>query len=305
MKVKKICILGYGSHVKKTIIPSLDIKPKNIKIVTKKIIKDYETFTNIKLALKKLTKDYVFFNSTPPKYHFSTSKLILSSGFNIIIEKPICINKNQLIKLNDIAKKKRLFMFENMMYLYSKQFQIVKNLIKKKRIKKINIRFAIPDFSKTSFRTNNIPESSILYDMGCYPFSFISYFGFDNKNYKVSYKKKNKKIIFVKVLFNSKNIQFAISLAIYKSYENYIKIFFEDKSSFQFNHFFYGKKIQKLNYFVKSNKKVKILKIKEENLFKKIFSQSKEKLLKISDSHYKVTKNYLISLSRIKKYIKL
>ena len=46
-------------------------------------------------------------------------------------------------------------MFENMMYLYSKQFQIVKNLIKKKRIKKINIRFAIPDFSKTSFRTNN------------------------------------------------------------------------------------------------------------------------------------------------------
>ena len=65
-------------------------------------------------------------------------------------------------------------MFENMMYLYSKQFQIVKNLIQKKTIKKIKIRFTIPDFSKTSFRTKNTPESSILYDMGCYPFSFIS-----------------------------------------------------------------------------------------------------------------------------------
>ena len=77
-----------------------------------------------------------------------------------------------------------------MMYLYSKQFQIVKNLIQKKTIKKIKIRFTIPDFSKTSFRTKNTPESSILYDMGCYPFSFISYFGFDNKKYKVLYKKK-------------------------------------------------------------------------------------------------------------------
>ena len=192
-----------------------------------------------------------------------------------------------------------------MMYLYSKQFQIVKNLIKKKKIKKINIRFAIPDFSKTSFRTNNIPESSILYDMGCYPFSFISYFGFDNKNYKVLYKKKNKKIIFLKVLFNSKNIQFVISLAIYKSYENYIKIFFENKSSFQLNHFFYGKKIQKLNYFVKSNKKIKILKIKEENLFKSIFNYSNQKLLKLSRNHFFVTKNYLMSLSKIKKHIKL
>ena len=305
MKIKKICILGYGSHVKNTIIPSLPIKPNSIKIVTKKKIKDYETFPNIKLALKKLTKDYIFFNSTPPKNHFSTSKLILSSGFNIIIEKPLCINKNQLIKLNDIAKKKRLFMFENMMYFYSKQFQIVKKLIQKKTIKKIKIRFTIPDFSKTSFRTKNNPESSILYDMGCYPFSFISYFGFDNKKYKVSYKKKNKKIIFLKVLFKTKNIQFTISLAIYKPYKNFIKIFFEDKSNFQFNHFFYGKKIQKLNYFFKSNKKFKVLKIKEEDLFKKIFSQSKEKLLKMSLSQYKITYNYLISLSKIKKQIKL
>ena len=193
MKIKKICILGYGSHVKNTIIPSLPIKSNSIKIVTKKKIKDYETFPNIKLALKKLTKDYIFFNSTPPKNHFSTSKLILSSGFNIIIEKPLCINKNQLIKLNDIAKKKRLFMFENMMYLYSKQFQIVKNLIQKKTIKKIKIRFTIPDFSKTSFRTKNTPESSILYDMGCTHFLLFLILVSITKNIKFYIKKKIKK----------------------------------------------------------------------------------------------------------------
>ena len=39
MKNKKICIVGHGHHVEKTIIPSLSIKSENIKIVTKKKIK--------------------------------------------------------------------------------------------------------------------------------------------------------------------------------------------------------------------------------------------------------------------------
>lgn len=107
MKIKKICIVGYGSHVKNTIIPSLNIQNKNIKIITKKIINEFETFSNIHVALKKLSKDYIFFNSTPPKFHYSVSRLILSSGFNVIVEKPLCIKLNQLEKLNDIAKKKK------------------------------------------------------------------------------------------------------------------------------------------------------------------------------------------------------
>ena len=96
MPINKICFVGYGNHVKKTLIPSLTIKKKNIKIVTKqKITDNFETFTDIKTALKSLDKSYVFFNSTPPKEHFSTSKLILNSGFNIIVEKPICSSSLQ------------------------------------------------------------------------------------------------------------------------------------------------------------------------------------------------------------------
>ncbi len=106
MKLKKICIVGYGSHVENTIIPSLILKRENLKIVTKKKIENYETFSNIHIALKKLSKDYIFFNSTPPKFHYSLTKLILTSGFNVIVEKPLCLNVNQLDKLNKIAKKK-------------------------------------------------------------------------------------------------------------------------------------------------------------------------------------------------------
>jgi predicted dehydrogenase len=99
MKSKKICIVGYGSHTQKTIIPSLNLKKENIMIVTKKRIDNFNSLPNINTALKKLTKDYIFFNSTPPKFHYQTSKLILSSGFNVIVEKPLCLNVSQLEKL--------------------------------------------------------------------------------------------------------------------------------------------------------------------------------------------------------------
>jgi len=305
MKIKKICIVGFGSHIKNTIIPSLNLETKNIKIITKKKINVFETFPNIQVALKKLPKDYIFYNSTPPRFHYSTSKLILLSGFNIIVEKPLCLNIGQLKNLNYIAKKRKLFLFENMMYFYSKQFKFFKKLFDIKKIKEVNINFFIPNLNKNSFRVCNNLDSSILYDMGCYPFSLISYFGIDNKNNKVLYKIKNKKLNYLEVIFLSKKIKFIIKLAIFKKYENYIKVIFKDNSFFLLNHFFYGKKINKLNYFLDKNKKIKILKISEDNLFKNIFNYSTQKLLKLSRTQYFVIKRYLISLNRIKKHIKL
>jgi len=195
-------------------------------------------------------------------------------------------------------------MFENMMYFHSQQFKILKKLIVKKNINKIDIKFSIPNFSKKSFRKNNSLDSSILYDMGCYPFSLISYFNFNNKNYKVSYTLKNKKITSIEVKFISKKINFKITLAIFKKYENYIKIYIKDNTYYQFNHFFYGKKIKKVNYRYNVNKKINISKINEENLFKKIFSLSCEKILELSNKQFFLIKNYLGDLNTIKKYIK-
>lgn len=306
MKTRKICIVGYGSHVKNTIIPSLEKnEKKKLKIVTNKKINTFETFTNIKTALKKLSKDYIFFNSTPPKLHYSITKLILSSGFNVIVEKPLCLNIHQLEKLNNIAKKKKLIMFENMMYFYSHQFKSLTKLLSHKNIEKIDINFSIPSFSNRSFRDEDSVDSSILYDMGCYPFSLISYFKYSIKNYKVFYKIKKKKLNFIEVLFISKKIKFNIILAIFKKYENYVKVYFKDGNYYQFNHFFYGKKIKKHNYIFKLNNKIKIYKVNEENLFKKIFSYSNNKLLNFSKLQFFLIKNYLISLNKIKKKIKL
>ena len=301
MKNRKICIIGYGNHVKNTIIPSLNSKPQFIKIVTQKKIDFYETFSNIQSAVKKLSKDYIFFNSTPPRFHYLTSKLILNSGFNLIVEKPLCINVNQLNQLYRIAKKKRLFIFENMMFFYSKQFALLKKILKKKDIKKIDINFSIPGVKKKSFRSENNLESSILYDLGCYPFSLISYFKFNNDNFKVFFKKKSDKLSLIKIFFLAKNIEFNITVAVYKVYKNYLQITYKNKSIYRLNYFFYGKKIQKINYFQSVNKKIEFFKINEENLFKNILKFSNEKLLKLFNFQYLIIKRYLISLNQIKK----
>lgn len=303
MKNKKICIIGHGHHVEKTIIPSLNIKSENIKIVTKKKLKNFETFPNIKEALKILTKDYIFFNSTPPKLHYSITKLILSSGFNVIVEKPLCLSANQLKNLKNIATNKKLIMFENMMYLYSKQFQFFKKLFnkKKKEIKKIDINFSIPSFNKKSFRKDNNLNSSILFDMGCYPFSLLAYFGLKNKSYEITYKLSKKKLSFINICFITKKIKFNVIISIYRSYENYVKIHFKDNFVYHLNHFFYGKKIKKYNYIHDSKNNLKILKIEEKNLFSEIFNFSNRKLLKLSRDQHLIIKNYLISLNQIKK----
>jgi hypothetical protein len=304
MKIKKICFVGYGSHVEKTLIPSLNLKKKNIKIITKKKINHFETFLSTKKALESLSKDYIFFNSTPPRFHYLLSKLILSSGFNLIVEKPMCLKSQQVEKLYNLAKKNNVFVFENMMYFYSEQFKLIKialiKAIKKKNIESIDIKFTIPSFSLNSFRTAININSSILYDMGCYPFSLLSYFNFDFKSFKIRYKFKKKHLIFFEVIFYSKKIKFNITCSVFQKYHNFLKINYKNFTCRQFNYVFYGKKIRKENYYYNRDAK-KITSFNEKNVFQKIFSFTKDKLLNLSNDHYVITKNYLNNLNRIKK----
>ena len=303
MTIKKICFIGYGDHVKNTIIPSLSIKKENIKIVTKKLLSEnFQTFKNIKSAIDNLDKNYVFFNSTPPKEHFLTSKLILNSGFNLIVEKPICVSNLQYSILKKIADKKGLFLFENMMYFFSKQFLILNKEIERlDQFKKIDIVFSIPNFNHNSFRKSYEIENSLLYDVGCYPISLISILGIKSTKLKLNFKKKKEILSDVKISTYFKKIKINIQISFFKKYKNFIKLINIDDTSLTLNHFFYGKKIKKENVIQKKNGMTKKIYIYEKNIFQDIFKFSKKKLFKLSNSNEKITKNYLKTLDVIKK----
>lgn len=305
MRIKKICFIGYGLHVEKTLIPSVNLNNKNIKIITKKKLNNYQTFSSVQIALKNLTKDYVFFNCTPPTYHYSFSKIILSSGFNLIVEKPMCLNPWQAKKLYDLAKKNNVFIFENMMYFYSQQFKVIKKEINKKNIDSIDIKFAIPTFNLNSFRTKANLKCSILYDMGCYPFSLLAYFNFNLKNFKMRYIVKKKCLIFFEVYFIAKKIKFKIICSVFQKYENFLKVNFKNFTSCKFNYVFYGKKVKKENYYYKLGKQIKTTTISEKNIFENIFSFTKKNFLNQSKNQYFIIKNYLNNLNKIEKVIKL
>lgn len=306
MKIKKICIVGYGPHVEKTIIPSLSLKKKNIKIISSKIqIKNFDVFPNIKTALKKISKDYIIFNATPPKLHFETSKLILNMGFNLIIEKPICLNTKQLTHLKILSEKRGLFIFENMMYFYSKQFSIFeKYILDKSKINSIKLNFFIPNFNKDSFRSNTSLNSSLLYDVGCYPFSLISYLGFEMKDFNIAYKFKKKILNYLKIDFTSKKIKFFIKIGFFYNYENFLELSYSDKKKVRFNYFFYGKKIKKKNEIILPNLKKKIFIVNDYNVFKKIFNLDIKKIVCLSKKQTNYNYAYLKMLNRIKKNIK-
>jgi hypothetical protein len=306
MKIKKVCIVGYGPHVEKTIIPSLSLKKKNIKIISSKSkVKNFDVFPNIKTALKKINKDHVIFNATPPKVHFETSKLILNMGFNLIIEKPICLNTKQLTQLKMLSEKQGLFIFENMMYFYSKQFSIFeKYILDKSKINSIKLNFFIPNFNKDSFRSNTSLNSSLLYDVGCYPFSLISYLGFEMKDFNIIYKFKNKILNYLKIDFTSKKIKFFVKIGFFYNYENFLELIYSDKTKVRFNYFFYGKKMKKKNEITLPNLKKKIFIVNDYNVFKKIFNFDIKKIDCLSKKQTNNNYIYLKMLNRIKKNIK-
>lgn len=304
--IKKICILGYGSHVKKTIIPSLKLNKNNLKIITSKSdLIGFETFSDIRTALNKITKDYLIFNATPPNIHFSTSKLLLKKGFNLIVEKPICMNVYQYKILKKLAIKNKLFLFENMMYFYSKQFLLFKKNLRVKKIKSFDINFSIPNYSAQSFRKNFNSNLLLLYDVACYPLSLISYLGYKMNQFDVHYRFKRKLLNKLTIFFKSKKIDFSIHVSFFCNYENYVKINYIDESSIQFNHFFYGKKIKKINN-IRSAKGCNIRNntLRDYNVFKKILSFDKKRFHSLFKKNTFITEDYLKMISKIKKKLK-
>ena len=62
MKIKKICFIGYGSHVEKTLIPSLKINKKNIKIISAKFLDNkFETFFRTKMTFYNIKTHVIDF----------------------------------------------------------------------------------------------------------------------------------------------------------------------------------------------------------------------------------------------------
>lgn len=108
----------------------------------------------------------------PPALHYEWGKKVLESGKHLLMEKPFTTSFEQTKSLLDIAKQNNLAVHENYMFLYHKQLDDIKNMIKNKTLGDIRlykISFGFPMRGQDDFRYKKELGGGALLDCGGYP----------------------------------------------------------------------------------------------------------------------------------------
>ena len=137
----KLGIVGSGMIVQE-FLPSL-VRLEGLEIVgiqgTKNSIGKVEEICE-KYDIPKFTDDFnklcefgidTVYIAVPNFLHFEYCKKALEKGLNVIVEKPITTNYRQAKELSDLAKEKKLFLFEAITTLYFENYKKIKDWIGK------------------------------------------------------------------------------------------------------------------------------------------------------------------------------
>lgn len=128
---------------------------------------------------KTLNIDVVYI-ATPVKYHYEHAKLCLEAGLNVLCEKPITSNIEQLDELINIAKHNGCFFMEGMWMKCLPSFQKANQWICEGRIGEvelIKVDFYKREQIREGYAIYNAKEcGGILRDFGVYAIAFMEYF---------------------------------------------------------------------------------------------------------------------------------
>lgn len=113
----------------------------------------------------------------PPALHFKWAKLALENGKHVLVEKPSTINSADTKILTEIAKKRKLALHENYMFVFHKQLDEVENILKSGEIGDIRlyrISFGFPRRELNDFRYNRALGGGALIDAGGYTIKYAT-----------------------------------------------------------------------------------------------------------------------------------
>lgn len=113
----------------------------------------------------------------PPALHYEWAKKALEKGKHILLEKPFTINQQDTFKLIELAEQKDIALFENYMFKYHSQLQVIKNMIMSGDIGDVRgykISFGFPMRGNEDFRYNKELGGGALLDCGGYTIKLAS-----------------------------------------------------------------------------------------------------------------------------------
>ena len=116
----------------------------------KKVLFDYDELLSLDL-------DAVYIG-LPNNLHFECSKRALEAGVNVIVEKPFTTNYKEAVILSDLAREKKLFLFEAITNQYLPNYKKIKELIPTLG----NIKIVQCNYSQYSSRYDKFKAGEVL-----------------------------------------------------------------------------------------------------------------------------------------------
>lgn len=179
-----ILLLGYSSIAKKAIMPALKNHSQiYLKAIASKskyslIPKSYSAYNSYKKAIDESECNIVYI-SLHNSAHFPWILYALKRKKHVICDKPIFLNSKEAQKCIRQAAGKFLI-YESIPYIYHKQHQTLKEIIKKlpNQPSKITIHFGFPSFESKNYRNSAKLGGGCINDIGSYLISAgLYYFG--------------------------------------------------------------------------------------------------------------------------------
>ncbi len=179
----KVAILGYSSIVERKVLPALLTIPEvaSIDIYTRR---DPSHFASVSTQYPgatifrsdeffdrdKIKDAYVFvYISGENHLHYKLAMNCLQKGYNIIVDKPICLSQRELIDIEEESVARNCFVSEACTWSYHKQCSHITRQLSGNKSNYIDVKFTIPMPEPSSFRVNqSFPGHGVFWDMSVY-----------------------------------------------------------------------------------------------------------------------------------------
>ena len=185
--LKKICVVGAGrwglNHVRtlnelKCLAGVVD-KNSLITNKIKSVYKDCYTFSSLESSFDANFDGYIV--ATPPKTHYELARKIIQKGKPVLVEKPLTLSLKNAIKLNALAKRKKVNLMVGHVLLFHPAFRKIKDLIENNQIGKIQYIYS-NRLNLGSFRN----DENVLWSFAPHDIALFDYFFESSPNSVVS-----------------------------------------------------------------------------------------------------------------------
>lgn len=182
----RIGILGTASIAKRYIIPTLFEMQNSYTLLgvatrhaSKEIIPGVNLIEGYENLVLKDDVDAIYI-PLPNALHYEWVKKALKNGIHILVEKSLTCNFNNTIELIELAKNNNLVLVENFQFRFHRQLEVIKELLKSRRIGKLHTlrsSFGFPPFADDdNIRYNAALGGGALLDVGAYGFKIAREF---------------------------------------------------------------------------------------------------------------------------------